>query len=290
MKASIFFVFYFLIASVLAAIIAPILFHLFGNDTYKFESWVTRSALLLLILGMFPCFKYFGLSFKKIGHNTAKEYIRKHFFTGFTAGLAILSVVIVSILLLDIRATSSDSNLGMKLIFKALLAGIVVALIEETLFRGLFFTVTKRWHSSLTAVVVSSFFYAILHFIKPNQKLDQNNLNFSSGFEVIINAFQGLTNLQIDDFLALFAVGILLALVRLRTQSLIYCIGLHASWVFLIKVFKGLTDSNNTSDWAFLTGSYDGIIGWFSFFWLSLLSLTYWLTVIRPHNKKTLSN
>jgi len=290
MKASIFFVFYFLIASALAAIIAPILFHLFGNDAYKFESWVTRSALLLLVLGMFPCFKYFGLSFKKIGHNTPKENVRKPLFTGFSAGLVILSVVIVSILLLDIRVLSSDNNFGIKLILKALLAGIVVALIEETLFRGLFFTLAKKWHNSITAVLVSSFFYALLHFIKPVQNIDQNNLSFSSGFEVIINAFQGLTALQVDDFLALFTVGILLALVRLRTQSLIYCMGLHASWVFLIKVCKDLTDSNNASDWAFLTGSYDGIIGWFSFFWLSLLSLTYLFTVIRPYNKKALSN
>jgi len=290
MKAFIFFVFYFLIASALAAIIAPVLFHLFGNDAYKFESWVTRSALLLLVLGMYPCFKYFGLSLQQIGHNTPKDKVRKQVFTGFAVGLAILSIVIASILILDIRVLSSDANLGIKLILKALLAGVVVALIEETLFRGLFFTLAKKWHNSITAVLVSSFFYALLHFIKPRQNIDQNNLSFSSGFEVIINAFQGLANLQIDDFLALFTVGILLALVRLRTQSLIYCMGLHASWVFLIKICKDLTDSNKASDWAFLTGDYDGIIGWFSFLWLSLLCLAYLLAVIRPYNKKALSN
>jgi len=290
MKASIFFVFYFLVASALAAIIAPILFQTFGNDTYKFESWVTRSALLLLVLGMFPCFKYFELSFNQIGYNTSNAKVQKQIFTGFTAGLAILSVVIASILLLDIRVFSSNSDLGFKLVLKALLAGTTVALIEETLFRGLFFTLAKKWHNSITAVFISSFFYAILHFIKPVQNIDQNNLSFSSGFDVIINAFQGLSILQIDNFLALFVVGIFLALVRLRTQSLIYCIGLHASWIFLIKVSKGLTDSNYASDWAFLTGSYDGVIGWFSFFWLSLLSLAYFLIIIRSHNKESFRN
>jgi len=290
MKASIFFVVYFLTASALAAIIAPILFQIFGSDAYKFESWVTRPTLLLLVLGMFPCFKYFKLNLKKIGYNTSIAKVQKQVFTGFTVGLAILSVVIASILLLDIRVLSSDSDLGFKLILKALLAGTSVALIEETLFRGLFFTLAKKWHNSITALFISSFFYAILHFIKPIQNIDQNNLSFSSGFDVLINAFQGLSTLQIDNFLALFVVGIFLTLVRLRTQSLIYCIGLHASWVFLIKVFKDLTDSNYTSDWAFLTGSYDGIIGWFSFFWLTLLSLAYFLIAIRPHNKESLRN
>jgi len=286
MKASLFFVFYFLVASALAAIIAPTLFHIFGNDAYKFESWVTRSALLMLVLGIFPCFKYFELSLNKIGYNTSKAKAQKQIIFGFSSGLVILAFVITAILWLDIRLSSSDSNLSFKLLIKALLAGFIIALIEETLFRGLFFTLAKKWHDSIIAVLVSSFFYAILHFIKPIQNIDQSTLSFSSGFEVIINAFQGLITLHTDDFLALFAVGILLALVRLRTQSLIYCIGLHASWVFLIKIYKDVTDSNNASEWGFLTGHYDGIIGWFSFFWLTLLSLAYIFLVIRPNNSK----
>jgi hypothetical protein len=109
-------------------------------------------------------------------------------------------------------------------------------------------------------------------------------LNFSSGFEVVINAFSGLALIQIDDFLALLSVGILLALVRLKTNGLLYCIGLHASWVFLLKTTKQLTDSNPHSDWSFLTGGYDGIIGLLSFAWLSLLSIAY---VIYINNKPT---
>jgi len=282
MKAFIFFIFYFLIASALAAAISYPLFHFFGNDAFRFESWVTRFALLFLILGLIPCFKYFKLSNQLIGHSQGHLSRLKPISLGFISGLLILGAVIGTLLLLKIRIIEEDAALSLSLITKALLAGLIVAFIEETLFRGLFFKLSYRWHNAISAIFISSFFYAILHFIKPVDHIDQNQLHLFSGFEVIGNAFIALNYLRADDFFALFTVGILLATVRYKTQSLNYCIGLHASWVFLIKIFKDLTDGNSSSDWAFLSGNYDGIIGWLSVAWLTLCTLAYVLFVIRP--------
>jgi len=282
MKASIFFVFYFLAASILAALIAYPLFQLVGNNDYRFESWVTRSALLFLILGLIPCFKYFKLNLRAIGHNNSFTNFAKQASSGFVSGLLILGVVVFLLIFLDIRTLSNDAHLTLKLAFKALLSGLVVALIEETLFRGLFFKLTKYWHNAFTAVFVSSFFYALLHFIKPIEHIDQSLLSFNTGFEVIFNAFRALAFMHFDDFFALFVVGILLALVRLRTHTLSYCIGLHASWVFLIKITKDLTDNNSSSNWAYLTGQYDGIIGSLSFIWITLIVTVYLIYVIKP--------
>lgn len=287
MKASVFFIFYFLLASVIAAVITYPLFHLIDNDTFRFESWVTRSALLLLILGVIPCVKYFSLSLNSLGYNASFNSAYKQIAKGFVIGLIILSVVISVLLLLDIRVLSNQGNFNTIFALKALLAGLLVALIEETLFRGLFFKLAQRWHNAFTAVFISSFFYAILHFIKPVEHIDQTTLNFFSGFEVILNAFSGLVLMQTDDFLALLSVGILLALVRLRTQSLLYCIGLHASWVFLLKTSKELTDSNPHSDWLFLIGDYDGIIGLFSFAWLVLISIIYLIYISKKPSSLT---
>lgn len=284
MKASIFFVSYFLIASVMAALIAYPLFQLVGNNDYRFESWVTRSALLFLVIGLIPCFRYFDLNFRAIGHNNSFANFSKQASYGFASGLLILGVVIFLLVFFDIRTLANDAQLTFKLIFKALLAGLVVALIEETLFRGLFFKLTKNWHNAFTAVFVSSFFYAILHFIKPVEHVEQNLLNFNTGFEVILNAFKGLAFMHLDDFLALFVVGILLALVRLRTRTLSYCIGLHASWVFLIKITKELTNNNSSSNWAYFTGQYDGIIGSLSFSWITLIIIIYLIYVIKPNH------
>lgn len=287
MKASVFFIFYFLLASFIAAVITYPLFHLINNDSFRFESWVTRSALLLLVLGIIPSVKYFGLSLNSIGYNTSFKLAFKQIIKGFLIGLVILSVVISILLLLDIRVLANLGDFNTIFALKALLAGVLIALIEETLFRGLFFKLSQRWHNAFAAVIISSFFYAILHFIKPAAHIDQAALNFYSGFEVIVNAFSGLALMQIDDFLALLSVGILLALVRLRTQSLLYCIGLHASWVFLIKTTKQLTDSNPLSDWSFLTGDYDGIIGLLSFAWVMLVSIIYLIYISKKPNGLT---
>jgi|TARA_R110002096_G_scaffold6991_1_gene31158 membrane protease YdiL (CAAX protease family) len=282
MKATLFFVFYFLTASVLAALIAYPLFLAFGTNEYRFEKWVTRAALLFLILGLIPCFKFFKLSLNAIGHNnTYGNFFKKTSF-GFISGLLILGVVVFTLIVLDIRVLSEDAQFTWKLVSKALLAGIVVALIEETLFRGLFFKLSQQWHNGFTAVVVSSFFYAILHFIKPIEHIDQNLLYIGTGFEVIVNAFKAVAFMPLDDFLALFVVGAFLALVRLQTRTLAYCIGLHASWVFLIKITKELTDHNPESSWTYLTGQYDGIIGILSFIWISVIIFAYLIYVIKP--------
>jgi len=282
MKAFIFFIFYFLLASALAALISYPLFYIFGNDAFRFESWVTRLALIFLILGLIPCFKIFNLSNHLLGHNNDNHSRLKQISLGFIAGLIILSVVILLLLFLEVRTIEVGATLSFSLISKALLAGLIVALIEETLFRGLFFKLSLRWHNAASAILISSFFYAILHFIKPITHIDQGQLHIFSGFEVIANAFLALSTLQIDDFLALFSVGILLAIVRFKTQSLNYCIGLHASWVFLIKIFKDLTDESALSQWSFISGDYDGIIGWFSFAWLTLCSIAYVIFIIKP--------
>ena len=71
-------------------------------------------------------------------------------------------------------------------------------------------------------------------------------------------------------------VGVFLALVREGTGHIGWCIGLHAGWVFVIQLTRRLTDGNPSSDLAFLTGDYDGIIGWLAMAWIGLLAAGYW--------------
>jgi len=290
MKASLFFLSYFLAAAFLAAFIAFPLFQLAQSDAYQFERWVTRSALLLLVIGIFPTLIAFKLSFNAIGHNTTiKDFLSKFLFS-FVTGLCILVVVVLSILLLDIRIIDMSKSLTTKLILSSIFAGLLVAFIEETLFRGLFFTLSKRWHTTITAIIVSSFFYALLHFINPIEHIDSLSLNWLSGTDVILNAFNAVLLLNITDFLALFSVGVLLAMVRHRTNSLVYCIGLHASWVFLIKISKELSTANSSSEWSFLVGQYDGIIGLLCFTWLVIVISTYWFYIVKVSKSNLTKN
>lgn len=277
MKASVFFLFYFLAASVTAAVISYPIYHFANIEAFDFERWVTRFALLFLVLGIFPCKKYFNINFTTIGYNCAPYKFLSKLSMGFICGFAILLVVIIALVIFDVRTFKPSWVITAPLIYKSLFSGLIIALIEETLFRGLFFNIALRLHNAVTAIFISSFFYATLHFIKPYIHIDSNTLGIFSGFEVISNAFAGLTQLQPDDWFALFAVGILLALVRFKTNTIAYCIGLHASWVLLIKVTKKLTSENSNSDLLIFTGHYDGVIGWLAFAWLIVVSITFHL-------------
>ena len=152
----------------------------------------------------------------------------------------------------------------MKLSLTALLAGTIIALIEETLFRGAMLTAVKKHGSVLFAIFASSFIYALVHFLQPSDNFSTQALNWGSGFALLKDAFYPLTQINIifDSFIALFLAGVLLAIVRLRSDRIAYCIGIHAGWVLAIKVFKRVTDTNVDSDYAFLTGSYDKVIGY----------------------------
>jgi len=284
MKATTFFIAYFLTASLIAALISYPIYQLSSIGAYDFERWVTRFALLFLIIGIYPCTKIFNLKSDQLGFNFSFIPFITKTFVGFLSGLAILAIVIGTLLILGVLSIKPNETVTLSLISTALLSGIVVALIEETLFRGLFFNVSLKLHNVSLAIILSSFFYAILHFIKPYSHLDPDSVNWLSGFQVIYYAFEGLSQLNVDDLLALFSVGVLLALVRFKTNTLAYCIGLHASWVLLLKITNKLTNENSDSAWSFLTGQYDGIIGLLVFFWLSIISISY-IFVTRQKNR-----
>ena len=134
----------------------------------------------------------------------------------------------------------------------------------------------------------TSVLYAFVHFLQPEMHVDPGALGWASGFVLLVDAFAFLFSpLQVlDSFLALFAAGILLALVRVRTNRLALCIGIHAGWVFSIKAFKRVTDSNDGSAYAFLSGSYDQVIGYLAAVFL-VLAIALYLGISRPAGEKT---
>jgi membrane protease YdiL (CAAX protease family) len=81
---------------------------------------------------------------------------------------------------------------------------------------------------------------------------------------------------NLDSMVALFCVGVFLALVRERTGQIGWCIGLHAGWIFVIQVTRRVTDGNAESNVACLVGEYDGTIGWLAALWIGLLAVGYW--------------
>ena len=247
-----------------------------------FERVTNRCVLAIAVALFFLLFKKFGFnSWRDIGYNANQKEFWSKFPKGFSLGVLIMLPVVTGLLItqnrfIDVNWDWSINNLS-SLLLTALLAGIIIAFIEETLFRGTMLTAIQRQSSIIFAIFSTSFIYAIVHFLEPDTYLNPNTLNWASGFIAIKNAFLPLLQpIQlIDSFIALFLAGIFLALVKLRTNKLALCIGIHAGWVFTIKIFKRLTNSNINTEYAYLTGSYDKVIGYLAAFCIAIAIIIY---------------
>jgi len=220
-----------------------------------------------------------------IGYLQEKRFYTFAFLVSFGVGAVILGILVASLLALQIRVPKQDELEILAILAKSAITGLIVALLEETLFRGLLFTTIRKYATPLLAIIISALYYAALHFLHSKIKLPVESVHWYSGFPIVLDGFtQIISPNRFDSLLALFTVGVLLAMVRHYFQKgLIYCIGLHASWVFVLKATKSATDIDESNPFSGLVGNYDGIIGYLAAVWLSMLivGFYYWA------NKKT---
>jgi membrane protease YdiL (CAAX protease family) len=119
------------------------------------------------------------------------------------------------------------------------LTAAIVPFIEETLFRGLFLGVLLRGTRPLTAALLSSGIFSIVHFLKaPNQTT--TSVAWTSGFISLAHSLDQFAEpmIVLAAFTTLFLIGVILAHARLRTRSLWLPIGLHAGWIFASSAFN----------------------------------------------------
>jgi membrane protease YdiL (CAAX protease family) len=127
---------------------------------------------------------------------------------------------------------------------KVLPGAVIVALIEEVLFRGVLLGIFLRAMRPAPAIALLSFLFAFVHFLQPPAMARVPDPEASNaGFILlgqIFGRFAEPLNL-ISRFSILAAVGVVLAYARYRTASLWLPIGLHIGWVFGVGMFKAAT-------------------------------------------------
>ncbi len=270
MPALLLFIVFFMLVLVGGAMLAyPTYMLLISWFEWDFERVVSRCVLGIAIVIFLVLFKKLGFaSWREIGFNTDQKEFWKSLLNGFAAGILIMLPVIAGLLISKNRVIDYDwvwsfGDVSL-LLMTAIITGLLVALIEETLFRGAMLSAIQRQGSILFAVVSTSLFYAFVHFLQPETLHDPNTLGWLSGLTVLKNAFLPLLQPMyiVDSFIALFLAGTLLAIIKIYTNKLAICIGIHAGWVFTIKTLKQVTDTNVYSEYAFLSGDYDNVIGY----------------------------
>jgi hypothetical protein len=155
-------------------------------------------------------------------------------------------------------------------VISAGLAAIIVAILEEIVFRGTLFGILRKVQSWPMALVVSSAVYALAHFI---QKTDSGGpVDWLSGLALLPKMFQGGMPF-VPAVFTLFTAGAILALAYQRTGSLFFSMGLHCGWIFWLKsygFFTVKTPGANPSLW----GTDKLIDGWLA---LPLLGCVLWI-------------
>lgn len=167
----------------------------------------------------------------------------------FTLGLliSIVSVAVLGLIAIQFGGYTFLSPVPWKKILLLPFSALAVAVIEETLFRGVLQGVVRRASSSTGAFLFVPALYAIVHFLKPpGDAFAQTSITWGSGFVQTLLAMWQFADpkLVAGGFMTLFLVGIILAYARLRTRSLWLPVGLHAGWIIAKMGFTKIAKGN----------------------------------------------
>jgi len=242
---------------------------------------INKLAKILALIYAFVLVRQLGMSDREsLGYGLPRRRFFRELGRGWVLGVIMLLVLAAALMALGVR-TPDPAHWGIRALARGLpsglLGGLAVAFIEETFFRGIMYGAIRRESGAATAAFLSSLFYTGLHFLRPQALPAGQSVGWGSGLQVLATELQALASpAYLDTFVALFCVGVLLALVRERTGNIAVCIGLHAGWVLVIKLTRTLTDAHASADLAFLVGTYDGVIGWLAAGWVALITGIYW--------------
>jgi membrane protease YdiL (CAAX protease family) len=136
------------------------------------------------------------------------------------------------------------------------------------------FTGIYRESGAAAAVLLTSFIYALTHFVG-RFHIPADQVTWHSGIDLLSGTFHALSDpLSIADaFLSLFGVGVLLALIRLITGNIAACIGLHAGWVWVITFARESSVRDPAARWSAVLSTFDGVVGWLVLAWTCLIGI-----------------
>ena len=258
----------------------------------KFHKIPTYCSLLIALLSSLYYLKYYSSLFTDKAYEGAPgRSLLQNFSLGLIAGISILVIVELILLTLGVHQADPDLHPDLVLILKRLVAafisGLVVALIEETIYRGALFSGLAKHSNIVIAVIVSSLIYAAVHYINYRVLPAGVTVGWLTGIEMLPKAFYRLSDPAIiDSFITLFTLGLLLALIRWRTGSLVQTIGLHAGIVTTYKLTTYLTDYRQGNSYDFLINKYDHQLGSLATMIFCFAIVLYWYAVVRPWYRK----
>jgi uncharacterized protein len=158
-------------------------------------------------------------------------------------------------------------------------SGIGVALIEETVFRGIMHSGVERESGPWMAALLTAPLFAVLHFTA-KAPIPAADVGWGSGFDLLLLSFAPLGHpaLVVDSFLSWLAVGLILSLARVLTGNIAVAIGLHAGWVVVLRMLQQSTTSGDSPAYSAWVGRFDGLLGYWMLPWGVAMAAALWVT------------
>ncbi len=221
-----------------------------------FGRYFSRAFLISALGLLWPFLKWMGVTSGGLGLQPNATRGR-HFLTGFATAAGLLLAMGIVFVLMGAYRWNPKADIAASLT-RAVCTCLVVATLEEWLFRGVFLGLALRAAPAWLAILAISFLFSILHLVKPPDPLPPGLFDapsWTSGFSMMGIIFRdyGDPALFVSEVSTLMAVGLILAWTRVRTGSLWLPIGLHAGWVFGVVIFGALTRTSK----ALKAGNWD---------------------------------
>jgi membrane protease YdiL (CAAX protease family) len=280
---------WFLAALVLTGLISGAIGFPAYELTSSFAAWpfhrvVSRIAMLVLAASLVGVCRHLQIRSKRdFGYGLPWRRFLKLCVLWGAVGVATAGIGAAFLLLTQLRVGAPDFvptplNLA-RIVGLAVLSGISVSLLEETVFRGLLHTAVEREAGPWTAALLTAPLFAVLHFFA-KVRIPADQVGWGSGFDLLLRSFAplGAPGLVADTFLSWLVVGMLLSLTRVLTGNIAVAIGLHAGWVVVLRMLQESTVSGPSSAYSAWVGRFDGLLGYWLLPWGIVLAAGLWLT------------
>ena len=227
-----------------------------------------------------------GLATREVlGFTAPARFLARQALIGLISGLILMMLIVVPLFALDVRVWNHrlpDDFAGVLLVgVKALLTGCAVALVEETYFRGAMQGSITRTGSVRIALFGIPLLYASIHFFGEAVRIPFDQVTATSGFTILSGFLRKFAYPKqiVDAYVALYFVGVLLAMIRHYSGSIAACMGLHAGIVTVIMVIRKFSSVGPDSPWMVAVSRFDHLLGIWAAIVAAIVCWGYWYVV-----------
>ena len=286
-----FFTIYIIFFAVLSSLICSLLYMQFDEQPIlALNKAIKYGAILMSAIFIIPIMKSYKLYDRQlVGYLEPKIKFILNICKGFALSLLVSTLLIFLFKYFDIRNINFNLFIFDQLFLYSVLfiifISLIISIIEESFFRGIMIQKSNNLISKFSIIIFSSLIYSLFHFIKIPLITDDNIL-WNSGLIELFNVFINFHKvIFIDAAITLFIFGILLGVIRTYFKTISYGIGIHAGFIFIIKIFKQNSSVNFDSNYVFMLSPYDHFTGHLSTIWITTI-LIFLLVFLYKKNSR----